>query len=110
MVRAGRPLFLAGSVVLMCDCSGHASGGPVLHRVTMRGLKFDPDSMSVAAGDTVEWLNKDIVPHTSTAQSAHWNSQLIQPNDAWRTVLTIPGSEIYGCLVHPTMKAKLEVH
>ena len=88
---------------------GPASRGPALHRVTIRGFKFDPDSLSISAGDTVEWVNQDIVPHTSTARNAHWSSPSIQPNDSWRTVLTIPGSERYGCQLHPAMQAKLEV-
>ena len=93
----------------MSGCSSRASRGSALHRVVIRGLKFDPDSVSIAVGDTVEWLNRDIVPHTATAKSSHWNSQIISPNEVWRTVLTIPGSEPYSCQVHPTMKAKIEV-
>ena len=109
ILYAGRLLLLGGSMALLSDCSSHESGGPTLHRVTIRGFKFDPESLSIAVGDTVEWRNEDIVPHTSTARSSHWNSQSIQPNESWRTVLTIPGSEPYGCQFHLAMKAKLAV-
>lgn len=109
ILHAGRLLLVAGAVALLSDCSSRGPIKPTLHRVTIRGFKFDPDSLSIAAGDTVEWLNKDIVPHTSTARSSHWDSQSIQPNDSWRVALTIRGSEPYGCQLHLTMKAKLVV-
>jgi plastocyanin len=96
-------------MTLLSHCSSRESSRPALHRVTIRSFKFDPDSLSIAAGDTVEWRNEDIVPHTATAASSHWNSQTVQPGDSWRTVLTISAPEPYGCQFHPTMKAKLLV-
>lgn len=96
-------------MALLSNCSSRESRRPALHHVTIRAFQFDPDSLSIAAGDTVEWRNEDIVPHTATAASAHWNSQSLMPGDSWRTVLAFPASEPYGCEFHPTMKAKLLV-
>lgn len=109
ILHAGRLLFLAGSVALLAGCASHASARPALHRVTIHAFKFEPDSFSSAPGDTVEWLNQDIVPHTSTARSSHWDSGSIPPGGSWRTVLTLPGAEPYGCQLHTLMQAQLAV-
>jgi plastocyanin len=100
------PIALAG-LLLVAGCGvGHR---PVLHHVTIARVAYDPAKLSVAVGDTVEWTNQDLVPHTATARSGHWNSVPMQPGDSWRTVMTTRGVEPYGCLYHPTMGATLEV-
>jgi len=38
--------------------------------VVIRGFKFDPETVTVNQGDTVEWKNEDIVPHTATEDVA----------------------------------------
>jgi plastocyanin len=99
-------LVLAG-VMLVAGCS--ARHRPALHHITIARVAYDPATLSVALGDTVEWTNKDLVPHTATARSGRWNSVPMQPGDSWRTVMTTRGVEPYGCLYHPTMGATLEV-
>jgi plastocyanin len=107
--RVRRLLLFAGFAALASGCGGRAAATHALHRVVIRGFKFDPASLSIAVGDTVEWLNADLVPHTSTSSSGRWNSNSIVPDSSWRAVLTTPGSEPYGCQLHPNMRAQLEV-
>lgn len=107
--HVGRFLLAAGLAVLVSSCSGRSAARPKLHRVVFRGFLFEPARLSVAAGDTVEWLNQDLVPHTASATSGRWDSQSIQPAGSWRTVLTTSGSEPYVCRLHPGMKAQLDV-
>jgi len=107
--RVRRLLLIAGFAALASGCGGRATPTHALHRVVIRGFKFDPASLSIAAGDTVEWLNADLVPHTSTASSGRWNSNSIVPDSSWRAVLTTPGREPYGCTLHPNMRAQVEV-
>ena len=47
------------------------------HTVTMAGMKFMPASLSVTKGDTVIWVNEDLVPHTATASNAAFDSGAI---------------------------------
>lgn len=76
----------------------------------MHGVRFHPDSLVVAAGDTVEWDNRDLVPHTSTADDSAWSSPSILPDSSWTAVIQAPGLHRYHCTFHPTMKAKLISH
>jgi plastocyanin len=109
ILHARRFLLAATLAALVPGCAGHAARTPVLHRVVIRGFKFDPARLEVAAGDTVEWLNRDLVPHTATARSGGWSSDSIPPDGSWRIVPTIRGAEPYGCRLHANMKAQLDV-
>ena len=86
---------------------GCSPAGPALHRVTLHGVRFDPDSVVIAVGDTVEWANRDLVPHTATADDGAWASPGIPPDSSWRAVIRSPGAHPYHCAYHPTMKARL---
>jgi plastocyanin len=61
----------------------------------------------VAVGDTVEWDNHDLVPHTSTATDRTWNSGSIAPDSSWSVVIPRAGAFPYGCSFHPAMKAQI---
>ena len=79
------------------------------HTVTIEGLKFNPERLEVAAGDTVVWTNQDVVPHTVTASRAKVESGEIAPGKSWRFVAKKKGEMPYICRIHPTMKATLVV-
>ena len=79
------------------------------HTVRMEGIKFVPERLEVAAGDTVVWTNNDVVPHTVTASEAHVESGEIAPNKRWRFVAKRKGEMPYICRLHPGMKGLLVV-
>jgi plastocyanin len=116
LARAG--LFMCLGLLLAGSCSPRqgerdrstGSGSPVhvsRHHVVLHAISFDPSSLMVAVGDTVEWDNRDLVPHTSTAVSHAWNSGNIAPDSSWSTVIEQAGALPYGCSYHPAMKAKI---
>jgi plastocyanin len=71
---------------------------------------FQPNVVTVPAGETVEWKNRDIVPHTATSlDGATFNSGQIQTGGSWRVTLRKRGSYGYLCTLHPNMKATLIV-
>ena len=79
------------------------------HTVTIEGMKFAPERLEVAAGDTVVWTNKDVVPHTVTASGARVESGELAPNKSWRFVARKKGEMAYICRLHPVMKGVLVV-
>ena len=79
------------------------------HEVRIEGMKFDPERLEVAAGDTVVWTNRDVVPHTVTAGGAKVESGEIAPNKSWRFAAKKKGEMPYVCRIHPTMKGVLVV-
>lgn len=90
-------LVLAGITV---SCRPDAD--PRRHRVQMRTVAFDPVVLEVAPGDTITWVNDDIVPHTVTAVDGRWDSGEIPPGAEFR--VTAAGDALeYVCRYHPVM-------
>lgn len=76
--------------------------------VNIENMKFDPPAVTVAAGDSVVWINKDIVPHTVTAGRS-FDSQMINAGARWSFKAKKKGHFDYKCLFHPQMLGSLEV-
>ena len=79
------------------------------HTVTIEGMRFEPATVTVARGDTVVWVNKDVVPHTATSETGRFDSQTIQPDGIWRQTVDTLGSFPYVCTFHPSMTGTLRV-
>lgn len=81
----------------------------ITHTVVMEGMAFTPRAITVAAGDTIVWVNKDMVPHSTTSTSAGFDSKVIAASESWRTRLEQAGEFDYVCAFHPMMTAKVLV-
>jgi plastocyanin len=79
------------------------------HTVTIEGMRFQPEVLTVSPGDTVVWVNKDLVPHTATSKEGGFDSKDIQADKSWRYTIQTTGEFAYICTFHPTMKAMLRV-
>jgi plastocyanin len=82
---------------------------PVTHTVTIDGTSFQPPVITVKAGDSVVWGNKDFFPHTATSKAGGLNSPEIQSGKSWKFKAAKKGEFAYVCTLHPTMKATLRV-
>jgi plastocyanin len=86
---------------------------PKVVTVVIRNFKFEPATVTVHVGDTVEWKNDGIVPHTTTAdggaQKPAFDSGTIRKGAAWRYAARKKGTYNYTCTFHPNMKGKLIV-
>lgn len=95
--------------------SGAATSGAAQHQaaathtVVIAGMQFNPKELMVHRGDRVVWVNKDLFPHTVTAQARAFDSASIAAGASWRYVATKRGAFAYGCTFHPTMKGKITV-
>lgn len=80
---------------------------PLVLHVAMKNMKFSPATIEIKKGDTVEWKNDDITPHTAT--SAAFDSGSIASDAGWRHTFTQAGSFPYYCTFHPEMKGTVVV-
>jgi plastocyanin len=87
--------------------TGADANAPIIAHVAMRNMKFSPATIEIKKGDTVEWKNEDITPHTAT--SATFDSGPIASDASWRRTFTEAGSFPYTCTFHPEMKAAIVV-
>lgn len=86
-----------------------AASKPKTHTVTIEGMKFQPEVLTVAVGDTVVWVNKDLVAHTATSPAGVFDSKMIAPDASWKLTVRKRGEIAYTCTYHPTMKGTLRV-
>jgi plastocyanin len=79
------------------------------HTVIMEDMRFQPEVLTVAPGDTIVWVNKDLVPHTATSEAGGFDSKDIEAGDSWRFTVSAKGDFAYVCTRHPAMTAMLHV-
>ena len=121
-VRVALVLLAALWLIAWAGSPPHASAGqpsnsastpPKVVTVVIREFKFEPAAVTVRAGDTVEWKNEDVVPHTATADVVAYkhgfDSGTILTGATWRYVAQMKGTYNYICMLHPNMKGKLIV-
>jgi plastocyanin len=77
-------------------------------QIVMEKLGYVPAEAQAKVGDTIEWVNKDILAHTATATDGDWNV-VITPNKTEKLVLQKAGAVDYYCKYHPNMKGRLIV-
>lgn len=102
-----RILFLLPFLLLPYSFIGQPAPAPSSHIVLIKDMKFQPAELTVNKGDTVIWINKDIVPHDITEINRAWASPLLNTGDTWEKVVTESAS--YFCSIHVVMKGKLIV-
>ncbi len=74
--------------------------------ITIKQMQFNPAVLTVKAGDTVLWINKDIVAHNITEEkSKAFYSDTLAVGKSWK--MAVKDSAGYYCSIHPTMKGKL---
>jgi plastocyanin len=83
---------------------------PRRHVVEIQGMAFKPGVLEVNRGDTVAWVNRDMVPHTATAiGKPAWSTRTLLQDQSGELVATDSGTIPYFCELHPVMTGKLIV-
>ena len=75
-------------------------------QITIDKLAFAPAEVSARVGDTIEWVNKDVLAHTATATNKDWDV-MIGVKQTATLVLKKEGVVDYFCKFHPNMKARI---
>ncbi|MGC2812570.1 MAG: cupredoxin family copper-binding protein [Bradyrhizobium sp.] len=100
----GRVLTIAAALSLGISVSAQAA----TIEISMENLVIAPAEATARVGDTIEWVNKDILAHTATAQNGDFDVTL-PPKKTATLVLKKAGTVDYYCRFHPNMKATLTV-
>jgi plastocyanin len=85
------------------------AGGPGANEVFIQGMAFSPSSITVSAGTTVTWTNKDAIAHTVTSLTNLFNSGNLNSGGTFSYTFATAGSYSYYCSIHPTMTATVTV-
>jgi plastocyanin len=98
--------FLAVGVLLAGPLS--AAQKPAA-TVNMNGSTFSPESVTISAGQSVEFVNDDDLPHTVTATDKSFDSGNIDSHHSWTYTFSKAGTYVYGCTYHAWMHGTVKV-
>lgn len=106
-----RILIVIALSLLVCSAVAAATKHrkPKTHTVVMEAMVFRPAALTVTSGDTIVWVNKDIVEHTATSAAAGFDSKMIRPGKSWKHTVRSKGSFAVLCSYHPAMTGTLQV-
>jgi plastocyanin len=86
------------------------SEGPGTNEVWIQGMAYNPSTITVTAGTTITWTNKDGVAHTVTSSTGLFDSGSIGTNGTYSRTFTTTGTFEYYCIIHPSMVASVVVN
>jgi plastocyanin len=92
-------------IVLPVHAQSAAANG-----VSIDNFTFNPPTLTVKAGTTVTWTNKDDIPHgIASANNAFTRSKALDTDDSFSFTFTTPGTYQYFCYIHPHMTGTIVV-
>jgi plastocyanin len=108
VLKVSVSFMLAIAVLLIGGCSP-APQRHAVYTVEIRDMKFVPERIIVNKGDTIKWINNDMVAHDITEQPGKsWSSGSLASGGTWK--LVVSKSADYYCSIHTVMTGKIEVN
>jgi plastocyanin len=77
--------------------------------VKIDNFSFGPETLTVAAGTTVTWTNRDDIPHTVVSTDGVFKSKVRDTDEKFSYTFAKAGTYPYYCSVHPKMTGKIVV-
>ena len=130
MLRRPFAAGLAAGVLLLAGCSASrpaahpsvsfgpntatpsvsAPAAPVSgSQVTIDGFAFAPATLTVSAGTSVTWTNRDEEPHTVVAGDGSFRSPGMGTGATFSHTFSTAGTFDYVCSIHPMMRGTVVV-
>jgi len=106
MIR--REILIGAATLTLMPLAGGAAAaaGPRTHRIEMQNMRFGPVPANIKAGDRIVWVNRDIVPHTATAQDRSFD--VVVPSRRSATMIVRRAGRFpFYCRYHPGMRGSL---
>ena len=87
----------------------NAQSSPAAAEVKIDNFSFGPQTVTVAVGATVTWINRDDIPHTVVSTEGVFNSKVRDTDEKFSYTFSKAGTYSYYCSVHPKMTGKVVV-
>jgi plastocyanin len=72
--------------------------------ISIANFTFNPAKLTVKAGTTVIWTNKDDIPHgIASSSNTFTRSKPLITDDSFSFTFATPGTYQYFCYLHPNM-------
>ena len=119
------PAFIVVIVLALAACSGGASPTPSAaapaasaqassgasgsNAVEIKGLAFNPASITVKTGSKVTWTNNDSTAHTVTLDDNSVDSGNVNVGSTFDHTFGAAGTFAYHCKIHSSMHGTVTV-
>ncbi|AKB79461.1 Copper binding protein, plastocyanin/azurin family [Methanosarcina horonobensis HB-1 = JCM 15518] len=77
--------------------------------VSIVNSSFNPETVTVSAGETVRWTNLDPIAHTVKGTGTSFGSPSLAQGGSYEFLFTDPGTYEYYCSIHPSMRGTVIV-
>jgi plastocyanin len=98
---------IAGLAALFVAATSPAQAATIEAKID--NFTFNPQQITVKAGDTVTWINHDDIPHTVTSKTMAFRSKAMDTDDKFSFTFATPGTFPYFCALHPHMTGTIVV-
>jgi plastocyanin len=97
-------------VLFSPGATAHAQQAPpATVEVKIDNFSFGPATVTVSAGTTVTWTNRDDIPHTVVSTDGAFKSKVLDTDEKFSFTFSKPGTYPYFCSIHPKMTGKVVV-
>jgi plastocyanin len=97
------------SATVAATVTGTPCASALTEQVDIIDFAFAPEEMTIHVGDTINWTNTGSAPHTSTSDSAMWDSGSLSTGDEFSFTFNAPGTYTYHCEIHTAMTGTITV-
>jgi plastocyanin len=77
--------------------------------VNIDNFAFTPKELTVKAGTTIVFRNRDDIPHSVVGSKGEFHSKALDTDDSFSFTFTKAGTYDYSCGLHPRMQGKIVV-
>jgi plastocyanin len=77
--------------------------------VNIDNFAFTPNELTVKAGTTVIFRNRDDIPHSVVGSKGEFHSKALDTDDSFSFTFAKAGTYAYSCGLHPRMQGKITV-
>lgn len=103
-------ILIVATILLFSSSCTSSSSEPTSNEVFIQNMAFSPATLTVKAGTTVKWTNKDGIAHTVTSDTGIFDSGNLNSNLTFSYMFMNTGTFSYHCTTHPSMTAKIVVN
>ena len=110
---AGLAVVVVAATVLLARSTGVSANAQQQAAATtdvkIDNFSFGPGTLTVAAGTTVTWTNRDDIPHNVVSTDGVFKSKVVDTDEKFSYTFAKPGTFPYFCSIHPKMTGKVVV-
>ena len=101
----GRALLIAATLGAVLSLPARAED----MAVNIDNFAFTPKELTVKAGTTIVFHNRDDIPHSVVGSKGEFHSKALDTDDSFSFTFTKAGTYDYSCGLHPKMQGRIVV-